>query len=68
MASKEYKERKLNYIRRYNQGHYRSINVLLRTDDPEQVELWEWLHTRYSTAGFLRDLAMAAMKKEKEGK
>ena len=68
MPSKEYKERKIDYIRRYNQKHYRSVNVLFKLDDPEQVELWDWLHTRYSTAGALRDFAMAAMKKEKEGK
>lgn len=68
MPSKEYKERKLNYIRRYNQSHYRSVNVLFRMESDEQKEVWDWLHTKYSTAGFLRDLAIAAMKKEKEGK
>lgn len=68
MPSQEYKERKLAYIRKYNQGHYRSVNVLFRTDDPEQVELWDWLHNKYSTAGYMRDLALKEMKKEKEGK
>ncbi len=70
MASKEYLDRKRNYIRKYNQKTYRSVNVLFRMDDPEQKELWDWLHTRYSTAGYLRDQGMKAMKeaKEKEGK
>lgn len=68
MPTKEYKERKLNYIRRYNQAHYRSVNVLFRMEDDEQKAIWDWLHTKYSTAGFLRDLAIAAYRKEKEGK
>ena len=66
MPTQEYKERKINYIRRYNQKHYRSVNVMFRMDDPDQAKLWEWLHTKYSTAGFLRDQAMKAMKKEGE--
>ena len=59
------KENKLNYIKSYNKKTYRSINIMFRIDDPKQTELWEWLHTKYSTAGFLRDLALEAMKKEK---
>ena len=66
--TKEGKENKLKYIRKYNQKNYRSVNVMFRTDDPEQMALWDWLHTRYSTAGFLRDLALKAMKEEKEKK
>ena len=61
-------ENQLNYIREYNKGHYRSVNVMFRNDDPEQIELWDWLHSKYSTAGYLRDLALKEMKKEKEGK
>jgi hypothetical protein len=68
MPGEEYKIRKRNYITKYNKGHYRSINVLFRVDDEVQVELWKWLHTKYSTAGFLRDLALKEMQKEKEGK
>ena len=70
MPTEGYKKRKQDYIKKYNSQHYRSVNVMFRIDDPEQSALWDWLHTRYSTAGFLRDQAMKAMKeaKEKEGK
>ena len=63
--TKEGKENKINYIKNYNKRTYRSVNIMFRVDNPEQKELWDWLHTRYSTAGFLRDLALDAMKKEK---
>jgi len=43
------------------------LNIMFRIDNPEQAELWDWLHSRYSTAGYLRDLALEAMKKEKKG-
>lgn len=71
MANKytpEGKARKISYIRKYNKDTYRSVNIMFRMSNPEQAELWDWLHTRYSTAGFLRDLAMEAMKKDKEKK
>lgn len=72
MANNKYtaegKKRKIQYIRNYNKKTYHSVNVMFRVDDPEQVELWDWLHSRYSTAGFLRDLAFEAMKKDKEKK
>lgn len=63
-----HKKNQIDYIKNYNKVHYRSMNVMFRIDDPEQMEAWEWLHTKYSTAGFLRDLAIKEMKKEKEGK
>ena len=60
------KENKINYIKAYNKKTYRSVNVMFRMDNPEQKALWEWLHTRYSTAGALRDAAMEAMRAEKK--
>ena len=60
------KENKLNYIKAYNKKTYRSVNVMFRMDNPEHRELWEWLHTRYSTAGTLRDAALEVMKAEKK--
>lgn len=66
--TEEGKKNKLKYINDYNSKHYRSVNVMFRLDDAKQMELWDWLHGKYSTAGFLRDLALEAMKKEKEGK
>ena len=62
--TEEGKKNKLKYIANYNSKHYRSVNVMFRADDAEQMELWNWLHTKYSTAGYLRDLALEAMKKE----
>lgn len=64
--TEEGKKNKLNYIRRYNKEKYRQITLMIRTDDPEQAELWDWLHTKYSTAGYLRDLALEAMRAEKK--
>lgn len=61
----EYKKRKVAYIRGYNKRHYRSVNIMFRTDDPEQKELWDFIHSKWSTAGYLRDLALKAMKEEK---
>ena len=64
--TQEGKQKKLAYIRKYNKKTYRSLNIMFRMDDPVQAELWNWIHTKYSTAGFLRDLAIAAMKNEKQ--
>jgi len=66
--TEEGKKRKIQYIRNYNKKNYRSINIMFRMNDPKQVELWDWLHSRYSTAGYLRDLALEAMRKDKEKK
>ena len=68
MANKytqEGKANKIKYIKNYNKRTYRTVNIKFRMDDPNQAAVWEWLHTRYSTAGFLRDLAIDTMKKEK---
>lgn len=71
MANNQYtpegKKRKEQYIAKYNKRTYRSICIGFRVDDAEQMEAWDWIHTKYSTAGYIRDLIIAAMKKEKEG-
>lgn len=66
--TQEGKANKIKYIKGYNKRTYRSVNIMFRMDNPEIAELWDWLHTRYSTAGFLRDLALEAMKQDKKKK
>ena len=66
--TEEGKKRKIQYIKNYNKKTYRSVNIMFRVDDPEQAELWDWLHSKYSTAGFLRDLAFKAMEEDKKKK
>ena len=68
MPTEEYFKRKKKYIARYNGENYRTMNLLFRKDDPEQMAAWDWVHSKYSTAGFVRDLILDAMRKEKEGK
>lgn len=64
MASEEYKKRKVKYIRSYNKKHYKALNIMFREDDPEQMEIFNYLQSRYSTAQYIRDLVKADMKKE----
>lgn len=69
MPQTDTKKNKIAYIRGYNKSHYRSVNVMFRVDSPEDMAIWDFIHSKWSTAGFLRDLARKAMEAEKkEGK
>ena len=69
MPSEEYFKRKKSYIRKYNRKTYKTMSIMFRADDPEQMAIYEFLRSRYSTAQYVKDLAKAAMEKEqkKEG-
>lgn len=64
MPSEEYKKRKIEYIQKYNKSHYRSMTLTFRADDPMEMEVYEFLRSRYSTVQYIKDLARAAMGKE----
>ena len=55
---------KLNYIKEYKRKTYKPIYVPFRFDDEEQMKLYDWLHTKYSVAGYIRDVLFEAMEKE----
>lgn len=65
MPTPEYYERKRKYIQRYNKSHYRSMSICFRADDPDEMELYTFLQSRYSTVQYIKDLARAAMEREK---
>ena len=64
MPTPEYEQRKRNYIRKYNKSHYRSMTICFRVDDPEEMEIYEFLRSRYSTAQYVKDLTKADMMKK----
>ena len=69
MPTPEYMARKRKYIDEYNKRNYRSMSLTFRIDNPEEMEIYEFLRSRYSTVQYIKDLAKAAMEKEKkEGK
>jgi len=41
------------------------MNLTFRVDDPDDMAIYEFLRSRYSTVQFVKDLAKAAMDKEK---
>lgn len=65
MASEDYKKRKRKYIHDYNKGHYRSMTISFRMDKPEDVEVYEFLRSRYSTTQYIKDLARKDMENQK---
>lgn len=65
MPTQEYLARKRKYIQSYNKKNYRSMNLTFRVDDPDDMAIYEFLRSRYSTVQFVKDLAKAAMEKEK---
>lgn len=65
MPTPEYLERKRQYINRYNKKTYRSMTITFRMDRPEEMEIYEFLRSRYSTVQYIKDMAKAAMEKEK---
>lgn len=65
MPTQEYLARKRKYIQSYNKKNYRSMNLTFRVDDPDDMAIYEFLRSRYSTVQFVKDLAKAAMDKEK---
>ena len=65
MPTPEYLARKRKYIQSYNKKNYRSMNLTFRVDDPDDMAIYEFLRSRYSTVQFVKDLAKAAMDKEK---
>lgn len=68
MPTQEYLERKRKYIQGYNKQNYKSMSIVFRKDDPDDMAVYEFLRSRYSTVQYIKDLAKAAMAKEKEGK
>ena len=66
MPSEEYMRRKRKYIQDYNKKHYRCMSICFREDDPEEMAIYKFLQSRYSTVQFIKDLAKAAMDKENE--
>lgn len=67
MPTPEYLVRKRKYIQSYNKKNYRSMSLTFRVDDPDEMAIYEFLRSRYSTVQYIKDLAKAAMEKEKEG-
>lgn len=65
MPTTEYLARKRKYIQAYNKRTYRSMSLTFRADDPMDMEVYEFLRSRYSTVQYIKDLAKAAMDKEK---
>lgn len=65
MPTQEYLARKRKYIQSYNKKNYRSMNLTFRVDDSDDMAIYEFLRSRYSTVQFVKDLAKAAMEKEK---
>ena len=47
-----------DYVRNYKQ-----VKVIIRNDDPEQVEILEWLRTHDDISGYIKSLIKADMKK-----
>ena len=64
MPSPEYLERKKQYIQKYNKRHYRCMSICFKSDSPEEMEIYEFLRSRYSTAQYIKDLVKNEMKKE----
>lgn len=67
MPTEEYYKRKRDYIKKYNKSNYCSMTIMFKKDDPEQMMIYDFLRSKYSTAQYIKDLAKAAMKKEKKG-
>lgn len=67
MLTPEYLIRKRKYIQTYNKKNYRSMSLTFRMDNPDEMAIYEFLRSRYSTVQYIKDLAKAAMDKEKEG-
>lgn len=66
MPTPEYLKRKREYIQRYNKKTYRSMTITFRADDPNDMAIYEFLRSRYSTVQYVKDLAKAAMEKTNE--
>ena len=64
MPTQEYLERKRKYIQGYNKQNYKSMSIVFRKDDPDDMAVYEFLRSRYSTVQYIKDLAKAAMDKE----
>lgn len=41
------------------------MSICFRADDPDEMELYTFLQSRYSTVQYIKDLARAAMEREK---
>ena len=57
------KKNKLNYISKYNKGHYCSINITFRKDDKEDVAIHQFLQSQPSTNKYLKELVKKEMLK-----
>ena len=64
--TEEYLRRKRAYIQSYNKKTYRSMSITFRVDDPDEMAIYEFLRSRYSTVQFIKDVVKEAMKKESE--
>lgn len=68
MPTQEYLARKRKYIQSYNKRTYRSMTICFRADNPDEMAIYSFLQSRYSTAQYIKDLVKADMKaKENEG-
>lgn len=65
MPTPEYLAKKRKYIQAYNKRNYKSMSLTFRMDDPDEMAIYEFLRSRYSTVQYIKDLAKAAMEKEK---
>ena len=66
MATQEYMERKRKYIQSYNKGHYKTMTIQFRRNNPEDMAIYSFLQSRSSTVQYIKDLAKAAMENEKK--
>ena len=61
MPSVEYKKRKVEYIKKYNSGHYHSMNTLFRDDNEEDMAMYRFLQSQKSTNKYVKDLIRKEM-------
>ena len=64
MASPEYLAKKQAYIKKFNKSHYKAMSLCFRTDNPEEMAMYDFLHSKYSMTQFVKDLVKNAMKNE----
>lgn len=62
MEEKKTNDHRRKYLADY-QRNYTQVKVIIRNDDPEQVEILEWLRTHDDVSGYIKSLIKADMKK-----
>ncbi len=66
MPTQEYFARKRKYIQRYNRGHYKTMTIQFRMDNPDDMEIYSFLQSQSSTVQFIKDLAKKQMDAQKK--